>query len=195
MNLVYGQACHITQILVQPSHVSVIPYWVVNFDWFSKNLSIGTELLIRFRVIHMLLCNPRDCGRMAHENHLRKTKKSRKHTFPQITTIVARRGKTHVIFQLEFPVFSCNFLVPQVNTSVFIGWMDLALFCVNNFLANTLASMTNFEVAGETGSLLHQTGWWDCFGDAFFLPQNGYYEIAQETRSRSIPQDNFMVKF
>ena len=27
-----------------PSHISVIPYWEVYFDWFSKNPSIGTEL-------------------------------------------------------------------------------------------------------------------------------------------------------
>ena len=44
MNLVYGPARHITLTLVQPSHISVIPYWEVNFDWFSKNPSIGTEL-------------------------------------------------------------------------------------------------------------------------------------------------------
>ena len=40
---------------------------------------------------------------------------------------------------------------------------------VNNVLANTLAGITNFEVAGETGSVLHQTAQWDCLGDAFLL--------------------------
>ena len=40
---------------------------------------------------------------------------------------------------------------------------------VNNFSANTLAGITNFEVAGEIGSVLYQTARRDCFGDAFLL--------------------------